>query len=113
MSRVRGHERNVAVQVGPLFGIDIRPTRVFVWLGRGLIERVLPLGGTPRPVAADRRQRTIRLGPVRLWSLGNPGVTLAQAAVSALVGPDDALSAPRRLPRRSSSRSTSPSTSSR
>ncbi len=113
MPRVRGHERNVAVQVGPLFGIDIRPTRVFLWLGRGLMERVVPLGGTPKPVPTDRPQRALRLGPVRLWSLGNPGVTIAQAAVSALVGPDDALSAPRRLPRRSSSRSRSPSTSSR
>lgn len=113
MSRVLGHERNVAVQVGPLFGVDVRPTRIFVWLGRGFFERVIPLGGTPKPLAKHRRQRAVRLGPLRLWSLGNPGATIAQAAVSALVGPDEAAPPSRRLPRRSSSRSTSPSTSSR
>ena len=83
-----------------------------VRIGRGSAERVIALGGSPRPLRRERPQRTARIGPVRLWSLGNPAVTLAQAALSALVGPDEPAESSRTaLDRRSSSRSTSPSTS--
>ncbi len=75
------------MQVGGLFGADIRPTRIFLWLGRGHAERVIALGGAPRPLLRPRPQRALSLGPVRLWTLGSPALTLTQAALSALCGP--------------------------
>jgi hypothetical protein len=84
MTRTRvGEERRVEVQVGGLFGIDLRPTRLFVWLGpRRRGERILSLGAPPRLSRRPRRRREIVAGPVRVSALGNPIVTLGQTGLT-------------------------------
>jgi hypothetical protein len=78
-----GEERRVEVQVGGLFGIDLRPTRVFVWLGtRRRGERILSLGAPPRLSRRPRRRREIVAGPLRVSALGNPIVTLGQTGLT-------------------------------
>ncbi len=46
----RGVERQVVLQIGPLVGIDVRPSRMFVWYGseRGDMERIVSLDKAPR-----------------------------------------------------------------
>jgi hypothetical protein len=66
-ARVRGVERSFEVQLGPLGGFDLRPTRFFVWSGA---ER-------------EGRERELRAGAVRVRSLGNPLMTAALAGVHA------------------------------
>lgn len=75
------HERTVVVYVGGWGGAELRPTRLFLWLGRRESghEWLLPLapGGPPRLLRRARRRRYLSLG--RGWEvsyLGNPGVTL-------------------------------------
>jgi hypothetical protein len=83
--RVRGVERSIEVQLGPLGGFEVRPTRCFVWTGeeRAGRERVLSLGQAPRNLMIPRRRREVRAGNVRVSSLGNPFMTLALAGVHA------------------------------
>ena len=74
----RGHERALAVTAGPWGGAEIRPTRLFVWLGprdRGH-ELVLPTGLQPRLLRAGRHRRHLRLGGCQITFLGNPLLTL-------------------------------------
>jgi hypothetical protein len=84
-ARVGGRERSVEIQLGGLGGIELRPTRCFVWGGpeREGRERVLPIGGAPRNLVVPRRERELSAGTVRVRSLGNPlwTVTLAGAHV--------------------------------
>ena len=78
-----GEERSVEVQVGGLFGIDLRPTRLFVWLGpRRRGERILWLGAQPRISSTPRRRHEMTAGPVRVSALGNPIVTLGQTGLT-------------------------------
>ena len=81
--RVRGVERSVEVQLGPLGGFDLRPTRFFLWAGeaREGRERVVSLGSAPRSLRIPRREREVRAGAVRVRSLGNPLMTVALAGV--------------------------------
>ncbi len=81
--RVRGVERSVEVQLGPLGGFDLRPTRLFLWGGgeREGRERVVSLGSAPRNLRIPRRERELRAGAVRVRSLGNPLMTVALAGV--------------------------------
>lgn len=74
----RGQEQGLSVTVGRWGGAELRPTRVFVWLGnRGLgYERVLPTGLEPRLLRGARRRRHLRLGACHIAFLGNPAVTL-------------------------------------
>ena len=83
--RVRGVERSLEVQLGPLGGFDLRPTRFFVWPGeeRAGRERVVSLGSPPRSLTIPRRRRELRAGAVRVSSLGNPLMTIALAGVHA------------------------------
>jgi hypothetical protein len=84
--RVRGVERSLEIQVGSLGGLDLRPTRCFVWTGseRGAGgERVVSLGSAPRSLLVPRRRRELRAGAVRVTSLGNPLMTIALAGVHA------------------------------
>jgi hypothetical protein len=85
-ARVRGRERELEVQLGPLGGFELRPTRLFVWTGneRAGRERVLSLGSAPRNLMIPRRERELRAGVVRVRSLGNPLMTLALAGVHAV-----------------------------
>jgi hypothetical protein len=97
MSVSRGEERSVEVQVGPLFGLDMRPTRVFMWTGANRSHvRILSFGRAPRPLRLGRRRRTLSLGPLHVTTLGNPIVTLGKtgmALAKAVRGKD----APKRL----------------
>jgi len=83
--RRRGVERSVEVQLGPLGGFDLRPTRLFVWAGaeRAARERVVSLDSPPRNLLIPRREREIQAGAVRVRSLGNPVMTAALAGVYA------------------------------
>jgi hypothetical protein len=83
--RVRGRERSVEVQLGPLGGFELRPTRLFVWAGeeRRSGERVVSLGSAPRSLVLPRREHELQAGAVRVRSLGNPLMTVALAGVHA------------------------------
>ena len=83
--RRRGVERSVEVQVGPLGGFDLRPTRLFLWLGeeREGRERIVSLGSAPRNLRIPRRERELETRGVRVRSLGNPLMTVALAGVHA------------------------------
>ena len=81
--RRRGVERSVQIQVGRLGGIDVRPTRLFLWGGaeREGRERIVSLGTAPRSLLIPRREREVQAGSVRVRSLGNPLMTVALASV--------------------------------
>lgn len=81
--RRRGVERSLEIQVGRLGGIEVRPTRLFVWGGeerRGR-ERIVSLGTPPRSLLIPRREREVQAGAVHVRSLGNPLMTVALAGV--------------------------------
>lgn len=82
---VRDQERALALTAGRLGGAELRPTRVFVWLGDrvGGREWVLPMGSEPRLLRASRRRRHLDLGACHLSFLGNPAVTVALLAYHA------------------------------
>ncbi len=73
------------MQLGPLGGFDVRPTRLFVWAGseRATRERIVSLGSAPRNLLIPRREREIQAGSVRVRSFGNPVMTVALAGVHA------------------------------
>jgi hypothetical protein len=78
-----GEERRVEIQVGGLFGLDLRPTRLFLWLGgRRRGERIVSLGEPPRLSRRPHRRREIVAGPVRVSALGHPLVTLGQTGIT-------------------------------
>lgn len=79
-----GHERQVSVQAGPLFGVDLRPSRLFVWLGdeRHGQERVVSLDRPPKVLRGQHRRRFLRIGGAEISYLGNPAVTLGLSAYS-------------------------------
>ena len=85
-ARVRGVERQLEVQLGPLGGFDLRPTRLFLWSGdeREGRERVVSLGSAPRNLLIPRTEKEVRAGAVRVRSLGNPLMTVALAGVHAV-----------------------------
>ena len=85
-SRVRGVERQLEVQLGPLGGFDLRPTRLFLWSGdqREGRERLVSLGSPPRSLLIPRTEKELRAGAVRVRSLGNPLMTVALAGVHAV-----------------------------
>jgi hypothetical protein len=84
--RVRGRERELEIQVGGVGGLELRPTRIFVWSGgqRTGRERIISLGTEPRSLTLPRRERELRAGSVRVRSLGNPLMTIALAGVHAV-----------------------------
>jgi hypothetical protein len=85
-SRIRGVERQLEIQLGPLGGIELRPTRVFLWAGGERVgnERVVSLGSAPRSLMIPRTEKEVRAGAVRVRSLGNPIMTVALAGVHAV-----------------------------
>jgi hypothetical protein len=84
--RIRGVERSLEIQLGSLGGVDVRPTRFFVWDGREREghERVLSLGSAPRNLQLPRQTRELRAGSIHVRSLGNPLMTIALAGVHAV-----------------------------
>ena len=85
-ARIRGVERQLEVQLGPLGGFDLRPTRLFLWSGddRAGRERVVSLGSAPRSLMIPRTEKEVRAGALRVRSLGNPLMTVALAGVHAV-----------------------------
>jgi len=78
-------ERSLAVDVWPVGGVEVRPTRVLVWLGpRRSLLRVIPLGGVPRPPRRPVRERGYGIGPLRGHHRGSPLVTVTQAGARAV-----------------------------
>jgi hypothetical protein len=84
-ARVRGRERELEVQIGALGGFELRPTRIFLWLGeeRGQRQRIVSLGSPPRSLMIPRREREMLAGNLRVRSLGSPLMTIALAGVHA------------------------------
>jgi hypothetical protein len=78
----RGVERQIVLQVGPLVGIDVRPSRLFVWYGgaRGTKERIVSLDRAPRVLRRPRPRRFVQLPGLEVSYLGNPAVTLLLAS---------------------------------
>jgi hypothetical protein len=83
---VRGRERSLQIQVGGLGGVEVRPTRFFLWSGgeRQGHERVVSLDSPPQSLSLPRRERELRAGAVQVRSLGNPLMTVALAGVHAV-----------------------------
>ena len=80
--RKRGVERSLEVQLGPLGGFELRPTRVFLWSGGERAEqRIVSLGSAPRNLLIPRKEREVQAGPINVRSLGNPVMTVALAGV--------------------------------
>jgi hypothetical protein len=73
----RHQERALCFIVDRICGAEIRPTRVFFWLGsrRPGQEMMMSLDSPPRLLRSARR-RHIDLGGLHLSFLGNPMVTL-------------------------------------
>lgn len=78
----QGQERQFSVQAGSLFGVDLRPSRLFLWLGdeRQGQERVVSLDRPPKVLRGQPRRRFLRLGGAEITYLGNPAVTLSLSA---------------------------------
>jgi hypothetical protein len=74
----RHQERALTVQASRWGGAEIRPTRVFLWVGERVEgrERIVPLGSRPRLLQVARRRRHLELLGCRISYLGNPAVTL-------------------------------------
>ncbi len=83
---IAGTERAFEVKLGALGGVELRPTRLFLWRGgaRDASERLVSLGARPVGLGYERRESTIRVGAVELRSRGNPLLTLAMAGTIAL-----------------------------
>ncbi|MEZ5098846.1 MAG: hypothetical protein R3C15_03400 [Thermoleophilia bacterium] len=83
---IRGEERALEVRLGSLGGIEVRPTRLFVWKGaeREGAERVVPLADRPVGLDYERTETTTRAGAVEVRSVGNPLMTVALAGAIAL-----------------------------
>ena len=78
----QGRERQLSIQAGSLFGVDLRPSRLFLWLGderRGQ-ERVVSLDRPPKVLRGQPRRRFLKLGAAEISYLGNPAVTLGLSA---------------------------------
>jgi len=80
------HERRVALQVGDLFGVDVRPSRTFVWLGRRRTgqEAIVSLGGPPSIPRRPLEEHSAQLGPAEITFAGNPAVTVPLSAYRAV-----------------------------
>ena len=78
-------ERRVALQVGTLFGLDVRPSRTFVWLGdrRAGEETIVSLGGPPSVPRRALEEHTAHVGATEITYAGNPVVTVPLSAYRA------------------------------
>ncbi len=83
---VAAHERRVALQVGGLFGLDLRPSRTFVWIGRRRTghEAIVSLGGPPSVPRRPLEERTVQVGATEVTYAGNPAVTVPLSAYRAV-----------------------------
>lgn len=83
---VAAHERRVALQVGDYFGLDVRPSRTFAWLGRRRpgSEVIVSLGAPPSVPRRPLEERTKQLGATEITYSGNPAVTVPLSAYRAV-----------------------------
>jgi len=83
--RISGTERALEVRLGSVGGVEVRPTRVFLWTGPARdTEKVLPLAERPVGLDQSRAESTIRVGGLHIRSRGNPVLTLAITGAIAL-----------------------------
>jgi hypothetical protein len=77
----KGLERQVTVQAGGLFGLDLRPSRLFFWLGQRDDHEpyIVSLERKPRVLRYPRQRRFVHLGGGQVSYLGNPLVTVVLA----------------------------------
>jgi hypothetical protein len=82
---ITGAERALEVKLGSLGGVEVRPTRMFLWKGddRDATQRLVALADRPVGLDHARRESTVRVGPVEVRSRGNPLMTLAMAGAIA------------------------------
>jgi hypothetical protein len=82
---ITGAERALEVKLGSLGGVEVRPTRMFLWKGddREATQRLVPLADRPVGLDHPRRESTVRVGPVEVRSRGNALMTLALAGAIA------------------------------
>jgi hypothetical protein len=80
-----GTERALEIKLGALGGLEVRPTRVFLWSGaeRTENERLVSLAEEPVGLDYGRRESTLNVGPVAVRSRGNPLMTVALAGAIA------------------------------
>ncbi len=78
-------ERRIAVQVGTLFGLDVRPSRTFIWLGdrRAGEETIVSFGGPPSVPRRALEEHTTHVGAAEITYAGNPAVTVPLSAYRA------------------------------
>lgn len=78
----KGQERQLSLQVSTLLGCDVRPSRIFLWLGaeRGEYQWIASLDRRPRVLRFGRPRRHFHVAGVRASYLGNPVVTIGLAA---------------------------------
>jgi hypothetical protein len=79
-------ERGLMFQAAHWGGGELRPTRVFFWLGptRDGREWVLSTGMPPRLFRRPRRRRHIQIGSCHLSFLGNPVFTVTLLTANSL-----------------------------
>jgi hypothetical protein len=82
---ISGAERSLELRLGALGGLELRPTRLFLWRGpeRSEAERIVAFGERPSGLDYERTETTTRAGNVELRTLGNPLMTIALAGVVA------------------------------
>lgn len=74
------HERMLTLTAGRWGGLEVRPSRVFLWLGARQAGRewLVPLADKPRLLRRPRLRRHLSLGSrVDVSYLGNPAATFA------------------------------------
>jgi len=90
-----GVERSLEIRVGALGGVELRPTRLFLWKGeeREGNEQLVAIGERPSGLDYPRRETSLRAGSVEVRTRGNPLMTVALAGVIAarrwLEAPDE------------------------
>jgi len=84
--RILGSERAFEVRFGSIGGVEVRPTRLFLWKGPERLEheQVLPLADRPVGLDYERTESRLRVGSVEFRSRGNPLLTLAITGAMAL-----------------------------
>ena len=71
--------------MGELGGVDVRPSRTFVWLGRRRAghESIVTSGRAPRIPRDPSPERSVHVGGVEITYAGSPAVTLPLSAFQA------------------------------
>ncbi len=78
-------ERRVSLQVGGIFGMDVRPSRTFVWLGEREEGRevIVSLGSAPKVLKNPGPPHSVNVAGTEISWVGSPVVTVPQATLRA------------------------------